>query len=1171
MKPEDFVHLHVHSHFSLLDGACLIPSLAGLAKEHGMKALALTDHGNLFGAIQFQKGMSSAGIKPILGFEAYVAPASRFDKSPAMKQSNHHLTLLAKDVQGYHNLVKLSSIGYLEGFYYKPRIDLEVLEKHKEGIIALSGCNSSELCHFLLAGRDKDALAAAMRYRDILGADNYFVEMQDNGLEDQKNCLEGLARVAREAGLGMVATNDIHYGRKEDAAVQEVLLCINTGKTMADPDRMRFGSSEFYFKSGQEMIERFGRFEGAVENTAAIAERCNVKLDYGQRHFPAFVPPDGMTDVQYLRKLCEEGLRRRFGAPSAEQKDRLDYELKIVDEMGYSSYFLIVWDIVNFARARRIPLGLRGSGNSAIVCYTLGISDVDPIRYSLIFERFLDRERREPPDLDIDICEVRREEVIRYLRDKYGHDQTAMIITFGTMKAKAVVKDVARALGWSVAEANDLTKRIPSDLGTTLKAALEKDETLRNDKKSNPRIRDLLGYAEKLEGLARHASTHAAGVCIADRPLTQHIPICKINDIVMTQFAMADLEKAGMLKMDLLGLRTLTIVDKALTLIEQRTGKLLDLEQIPFDDQPTYDLMGRGDTKAVFQLGSSGIQDLLRKLKPENIEDVIAIVALYRPGPLQSGMIDDFVARRHGEKEITYTHPSLEPILKDTCGVIVYQEQIMRILHQLGGLSLGDALSTIKAISKKKSEEIESRHEAFLSGSKEKGISKSVAEAIFDLIRKFAQYGFNRSHTTPYAFLAYRTAWLKAHYPMEFAAADLTCEMNHSDKLKEHIRDGVQMGLRILPPDINEGQADFSVVTVKDEKGAPQEAIRFGMAGVKNVGGKAVESVIEARKEKGPFTSIFNFCERVPSQSINRSAIETLIKAGAFDSLPGNRAQKVAALEGALGIGARAQRDRRRGQKSLFGGVSEGEIIEPALPPVPEWGLAEKGRYEKEALGLRLSFNPLARYASLLSQLTTADSATLKEKAADAAVIVAGEIAEVRSMMTKHGRAMAQVQLEDLAGVIKCVAFPEVFERCAAQLKEDNIVFIIATVDGSSERPGIQIREVFPVAEGASRLTETVQVQLSAAAVDGALLDKLRDVFSRYPGDRQLFLDVAMPDASRVRVRAGRGFFVRPSAELARDITGLLGPGCLRFHPRPPVVAPTKWAGRGNGNGNGGR
>ena len=1148
MSPDNFVHLHVHSHFSLLDGACRIEDLARLAVENGMKSLALTDHGNLFGAIQFYGAMRDAGVKPIIGYEAYVAPGSRKERHApgGIKDASFHLTLLAEDIRGYRNLIKLASSAYLEGFYYRPRIDLEGLAQHKDGLIALSGCASGEICHHLLAGNEEAALATGRRYLEIFGTDHYFIEVQDNGLPEQKQCVEGLVRLAEALNLNLVATNDIHYAAREDAAAHEVLLCINTGKTLDTENRMRFGSQEFYFKSGQEMVARLGHLPGAIENTRAIAERCNVELDFGQRHFPRYDPPKGVSTSEYLGKLCEEGLKSRFGDPPQAARDRLDHELRVIDEMGYSSYFLIGWDIIQFAKRQAIPTGLRGSCASSMVCYVLGISDIEPLRHSLIFERALDPERREPPDLDIDMCENGREEVLRYVREKYGQDNTAQIITFGTMKARAVVRDVGRVLGWSVADVEKLLKRIPPTLGMTLETALEQDATLRKDYEGDPRLHELLDYAFKLEGLARHASTHAAGVVIADKPLNEHIPVCKINDVVMSQFAMGDLDKAGMLKMDLLGLRTLTIVDKTLDLVEQRTGARPNLDTLPLDDVETYDLIARGDTKGVFQLGSEGMQALLRRLRPESMADIIAVVAMYRPGPLQSGMVDDYVARRHGEKEIQYLDSRLEPILSDTCGVIVYQEQIMNILHEMGGLSLAEALSTIKAISKKKSEEINAREDAFLRGAQENGLSKHAAQQIFDLIRHFAEYGFNRAHTTAYAFLAYRTAYLKAHHPMEFVAADLTCEMNHTDKLTEHIRDYRQhMGITIVPPCINEGEAHFTVCS--------ERTIRFGMAAVRNVGAKAVEAIVRAREEGGPFKGLVDFCERVETSATNRQAIESLIKAGAFDSVPGHRAQKVAALEGAIRMGALTQQDRRRGQKNLFGTGDAGDSLpESPLPAIEDWPPLQRSRYEKEMLGLRLSFNPLDRYEALIAQVTTATAAGLREKGAGTPVVLAGELVEMRPFLTKNGRSMAQVQLEDATGSFRAVVFPEAFEKFGHLLKDDAILFVAGTVDRSNDRIGIQIQEVIPAEQAPARLVAAVQLTLPREGLTGRTLEELRSICEHYPGRCPLSLEITTAEQKPVLIRAGQHVAVQPCAEFDDEVERLLGKGHVRRFGRPP-------------------
>ena len=1169
MKPEDFCHLHVHSHYSLLDGACRIEDLAALAKRNGMSHVALTDHGNMFGAIEFYGKMLESDVVPIIGYEAYVAPGSRTDKQAGggIKDAAFHLTLLAKDNRGYKNLLKLSSIGYLEGFYYRPRIDFDALTEHKDGLIVLSGCASSEVCRCILNDDEAAAEAAAARYADLLGKDHFFIEVQDNGLPDQKRCIEAQARIAERLGLGLVATNDIHYAAAADAAAHEVLLCINTGKTLSDPSRMRFGSNEFYFKSGKEMIERFGHLSGAVENTRAIAERCRVELDFGTRNFPHFRLPEATNPDDYLRDLCEQGVRKRYGNPAREVWDRLNHELDVIRDMGFSSYFLIVWDIVRFIKGKGIATGLRGSGASSLVCYALEISDIDPLKYALIFERFLDRERLEAPDLDIDICESRRDEVIRYVREKFGEDKTAQIITFGTLRARAVVKDVARVLGWSVAESEALAKRIPTTLGITLKEAIEQDASLRDDARNNAQIKELLDYALRLEGLNRHMSTHAAGMVIADEPLTEFIPLAQIKGAVVSQFAMHDLDKAGMLKVDLLGLNTLTILDKTLDLVARRTGTRPDLAEIPLDDPKTYELIGGGDTKAVFQLGSTGMQELLRRLRPKTMEDIIAVVAMYRPGPLQSGMVDDFIARRHGEKEVAYLHPELAETLRDTCGVIVYQEQIMRILHDLGNLPLGEALTTIKAVSKKKHGEIVMRKTDFLEGAAQNGLERGLAEQVFELIENFAQYGFNRAHSTAYAFLAYRTAYLKANYPMEFSAADLTCEMGHSDKLKEHIRDcRRRMHIKLLPPCVNEGMAEFTV-------GEDGKAIRFGMAGVRNVGAKAVEAIVAAREQGGGFTSLHDFCERVSTSAVNRQAMEGLVKAGAFDCLPGHRAQKLAGLEDAMRQGAAAQTDRLRGQKNLFDfAASDAAAPAPLLPPVPEWLRQDLGRFEKEALGMRLSFDPMERYAREIALLATTDTRTVADKEHGEEVILAGEVVSVRPILTKRGRGMAQFDVEDSLGSIRAVAFPEAFEKIGALIVEDALLFLRATVDRSADRTGLHVFDAVPVSEAMRRLAASVKLRLDRQSTDHEKLLRVRDLCKKVPGESAVFVEIVMPDGSLTLIRAGADMNVALSPEFIAAATEIVGPHGLKLAPRPRTPSGNtngrrRWGGNGRGGG----
>ena len=916
MSSPQFVHLHVHSHFSLLDGACKIEKLVGAAEKFEMPALALTDHGNLYGAIQFYSAAKEADIKPIIGYEAYVAPGSRLEKS-AEGEAFYHLTLLAESHTGYMNLVKLSSKAFLEGFYYKPRVDKELLEEHSEGIIALSGCLSSELNRLLLRNDFEGAIACAVRYREIFGDASFFIELQDNGLDEQRTAMEGALKVSKELAIPVVATNDIHYLERADARAHEALLCINTGKTLYDESRMKMATDEFYFKSAEEMAERFAGIPGAIENSFAIAERCNVELSFDERYFPRFDPKTecgkDVTDAEFLRELCEAGFDERYSADNHEARKRLEYELKVITDMGYASYFLIVWDFVRFARERRIPTSMRGSGVGSVVSYALGLIDLDPLKHGLIFQRFLDPERKEAPDIDIDFCELGREAVMEYVKDKYGADNTAQIITFGSMKAKAVVRDVGRALDIPLADVNAIAKLIPSALGTKLAEALEQVPDLKQLRESGEeRIGELFDISLRLEGLSRHRSIHAAGVCIADEPLTEHIPVCKVGDVTATQFAMDDLAKAGMLKMDFLGVRFLTIVDVTLRLIEERTGKRPDMMDLPTDDRPTYDLLTEGKGRGVFQMSSSGMRNLLEKLKPGDLEDIIAVVGLYRPGPLQSGMVDDFIARKNGEAKVTYLHPSLEKILKTSHGVIVYQEQIMQIAHEIGGLSMAEALTIIKAISKKKSEVIAEPREKFISGAVANGVTEKAAREIFDLIEFFGGYGFNKAHTTAYAYLAYRTAYLKANYPVEFMAATLSCEMDDTDKVYEYMDECKQMGIEVVPPDANESSGGFKIIG--------DNRVRFGLGAIKGIGGKAIERIIEARDEAGPFESLFDFCERVDPRSANKSVVEALVKSGAFDSTGVNRSTLLSQVEQALKAGASAQADRVAGQMNLFGG-----------------------------------------------------------------------------------------------------------------------------------------------------------------------------------------------------------------------------------------------------------
>ena len=918
MSDRPFVHLHCHSHYSLLDGASSIPKLVQRAKDHGMNALALTDHGNLHGALDFYRRAKAAEINPIVGYEAYIAPGSRFQKdSGSMKEASYHLTLLAQNRTGFQNLVKLASAASLEGFYFKPRIDKEILEQHSEGIICLSGCVSSEFSRMILRGSGgedelKDAIEVAHWFQGVFG-DRYFIEIMNNGIEIQRLQMEGAVEISKQVGIPLVTTCDAHYVDKEDAEAQDVMLCINTGKFRTDSQRMKMDGNDYYLKKPEEMYDAFPGFEDAVARSQEIADTVDIDLELGQRHFPTYTLPPEQTAENYLRELCIEGLKERYvdneemykdGELAQVVIDRLDRELGVINKLGFPNYFLIVWDFTLHARKCGIPATARGSGVGALVCYALYLSHVCPIEYDLLFERFLDESRLEAPDIDIDFCKERRGEVIRYVKDKYGEANVAQIGTFGTLAARAAIKDVGRALGIPLGRVNEITGMVPEELGITLSKALEKSDDLRKTYEGDGEIRELLDLAMKIEGLARNVGTHAAAVVIADKPLTDYVPLGRVSgktDII-TQWSMNDVEDAGLLKMDFLGLRNLTILAKAVDLIEQSTGERVDPLKFPLDDKATFALLRRGETKGIFQLESGGIRDLLQRMKPDQFLDIIATNALYRPGPLEGGMVDDYIDVKHGRKEAEYKHPVLKDVLEETNGIMVYQEQVMRILNRLGGIRLAGAYTCIKAISKKKEALISQNYEQFIKGSVEQGMKQNEAQEIWDLIIKFAGYGFNKSHSTAYALIAYQTAYLKAHYSVEFMAALLSADIpgrnfKRKDALVEHLEDCERMEIEVVHPDVNSSDVDFAV---RDNK------IFFGLSAIKGCGGSAAEAIVESRRQDGPFKSIFDFCERVDPSACNRSAIETLIKAGAFDSLGAKRRQLTDVLERAVQAGASA-------------------------------------------------------------------------------------------------------------------------------------------------------------------------------------------------------------------------------------------------------------------------
>ncbi|HED23501.1 MAG TPA: DNA polymerase III subunit alpha, partial [Firmicutes bacterium] len=904
----DFVHLHCHTEFSLLDGAARINDLVERAAANNMPAVAITDHGTMFGVIDFYRAAKKAGIKPIIGCEVYVALRSRLQKEVRRDDSQYHLVLLAENNTGYQNLTRLVSAGFLEGFYYKPRIDRELLEKHHEGLIAMSACLAGEIPTLILQRQPDKAREAAVYYRDLFGPDNFYLELHDHGLPEQKIVNEGLIRISKEENIPLAASNDVHYLNREDAAVHDVLLCIQTGKTVDDEDRMRFEKQEFYFKTAGEMAERFEEYPEALANTVLIAERCNVEKDFSQRHLPEFDLPEGDNPHEYLKKLCYQGLEKRYSDITPEMRERLEYELSVIRQMGFANYFLIVWDLIEYARKAQVIVGPgRGSAAGSLVAYCLGITNIEPLQHSLLFERFLNPERISMPDIDIDFCDDKRDRVLHYVTKKYGQERVAQIITFGTMAARAAVRDVGRAMAIPYAEVDRIAKLIPMEPKMTITKALKQSRELQQLYRED-RYRELLDTSLAVEGMPRHASTHAAGVVIAREPLVNYVPLYRTADgAVVTQFPMNTLEDLGLLKMDFLGLKTLSIIGEALDNIRRRHEMEIKIEEIPLDDPNTYAMLSQGETTGTFQLESAGMRNVLRELIPNKFEDLIAVVALYRPGPMDQ--IPVFIESKHGHRRIKYAHPVLEPILNETYGVIVYQEQIMEIAARMAGFTLGQADLLRRAIGKKKKEILDQQQELFIQGCTKNGYSEDLAAEIYDLILKFASYGFNKSHAAAYALIAYQTAYLKANYPVEYMAAIMTVYCSNSDKVALYIADCRRMGLEVLPPDINESETHFTVVGNKK--------IRFGLAAVKNVGLGAIESIIQNRRDK-PYASLRDFTSRVDMRLCNRKVLESLIKCGAFDSLGGHRAQYLAAMDDLLMHGQCVQRERENGQISMF-------------------------------------------------------------------------------------------------------------------------------------------------------------------------------------------------------------------------------------------------------------
>ncbi len=1063
----DFVHLHLHTQYSLLDGAIRLKDLMEQAKLFELPAVAMTDHGNLFGVLEFYELAHSYGIKPIIGCEVYLA---KDHKKKAGKEKLHHLVLLAKNEIGYRNLLKLVSISYMEGFYYKPRLDKNLLAQYSQGLIALSACLHGELPDLILQGNETTAEKTLKEYLDIFGKGNFYLEIQTNGIPEQEVANKGLIKLAKRYDIPLVATNDCHYLRKEDAFAHEILLCIQTGKNIHDKNRMRFSTDEFYFKSPEEMKLAFKEVPEAIKNTLEVAEKCNLEIPMGSYHFPIFPVPEGETLESYLRNQAYEGLKRKLKQGKVRPElhstyfDRLEYELKVICEMGFAGYFLIVADFIGYAKKKGIPVGPgRGSAAGSLVAYALNITEIDPLPYGLLFERFLNPERKSMPDIDTDICMARREEVLKYVSKKYGgKEHVAQIITFGKMQARAVVRDVGRALDMSYPEVDRIAKLIPPVMNITLKEAIAAEPRLRELAESDAKVKQLLEIAQALEGLPRHASTHAAGVVISDdKPLAYYLPLYRgTKGEVVTQFDMKGVEKVGLIKFDFLGLKTLTVIQKALDLIKKHRGEKIDLSQIPLDDKPTYTLLCKGDTAGVFQLESSGMQELLRRLKPSCFEDLIALIALYRPGPLESGMVNDFIECKHGKRAIQYPLPQLEPILKETYGVILYQEQVMRIAVELAGYTLGQADILRKAMGKKKPELMAAEKSRFIKGAVKNGVSREKAELIFDKIEKFAGYGFNKSHSTAYALIAYRTAYLKTHYPLEFMAALLTCEMSSMDEVVKYIIESKQKGIEILPPDINKSELDF---TVEDGK------IRFSLAAIKNVGTAAVPYILKERS-KGPFKSFTDFCERIDSQKVNKRVIEGLIKAGAFDSLGYKRAGLMFALGEVLEKSQVKHKRNGAMQASLFSLGKAQEEQKEELPEVEEWSEDIKLRYEKEALGFYLSGHPLKGYEKTLEELSNTDTENIKELVDRTPVMLGGIIAGLKETNSRKGERMAFITLEDLKGKIEVIVFSNLYQEVREYLNSDQPLFIAGQVSKDENNTKVIANKICFLAEAKEKL-----------------------------------------------------------------------------------------------------
>ena len=1146
----DFTHLHLHTEYSLLDGAIRLKDLFPKAREYGYDALAITDHGNMYGALKFYQQALQAGIKPLIGCELYVAPKHRTDRSArSQSQAAFHLVLLAMNNTGYKNLLKLVTLANFEGFYYKPRVDKELLEQFNQGLIALSACLHGEVAHACLHGDEKAATSLAETYASIF-KDRFYLELQENGIPEQTEVNRALVSLADKLGIPVVATNDCHYLNREDADAHDVLLCIQTGKTVDDPKRMKFSTDSLYFTDPEEMTKRFSWCPEALSNTREIVEKCHVEIETGRHHFPVFRLDSDLTYEEEFEKRAAKGLEKRLLEdgidPDGQEiyRRRFQEEIDIIKQKGFASYFLIVSDFINWAKENGIPVGPgRGSAAGSLVAYSMRITDIDPVKYGLFFERFLNAERVSLPDIDVDFCMSRRDEVIRYVTERYGgEDHVAQIITFGQMKAKAVIRDVGRGLGMPYPDVDRIAKLVPDRLNISLDTALEMEPKLKKLQKRDPRVARLLTIARALEGLPRHSSTHAAGVVISDKPMVEYLPLTKGQEgETVTQFDMKDVEKVGLIKFDFLGLKTLTVIDTALKLIEKHHGEKIDLARIPIDDPQTYKLLSEGDTTGIFQLESSGMKDLIRRMKPSTFTDLIALVALYRPGPLESGMVDDFVRRKHGEVEVEYLLAELEPILKETYGVIVYQEQVMKIAQELAGYSLGEGDLLRRAMGKKIPEVMDAQKERFMQGAREKGIPLDKAETIFDLMAKFAGYGFNKSHSAAYALISYQTAWLKTHYRIPFMASLLSNELGSTDGVVKFLSECRSSNITVLPPDINASWTDFTI---------EGDAIRFGLAAVKNVGTSAIDVIIAERDEGGAFKDLQDFVTRVDLRKVNRRVMESLIKCGAMDSFGLKRSQLMEVLDDAIDFGHARQKDRSMGQKSLFDimpAKDTGSGMSFKIPDKEEWPEIERLAMEKAALGFYISGHPLDQFREEIERLAAVNTENLSSVPDGSRIGLAGVIRSKKEKITKRGDKMAFLVLEDLHGSVEIFCFSEIYSTATKIVDSDNPLWIEGLLkkegDKTSENVSCKVvaERIELLEEACKRKTSGINIELRDDLIGVSVLPELEKVLKTNRGKFPVTLQINVPGKGLVQLKLPEEYNIDNNPEAAGLVNSLLG------------------------------